>query len=127
MVGHSLHLEKDISVVDADCFDCLLNYLLNSTSYYTMSVFWTENYMVINVVDTVTSFSFHRLIIPACSSYVNTFSKNFGRRTRRREIALRAMPLSSHPTRGWVFRKASPINRPVPGGARYEPPPDGKY
>jgi len=48
MVGHSLHLEKGISVIDADFFGCLLNYLLNSTSYYTMSIFWTENYMVVN-------------------------------------------------------------------------------
>jgi len=63
--------------------------------------------MVVNVVDTVTGFSFHTLIIPACSSYVNTFSRNFGRGTWRREIALRAISLSSHPTRGWVFRGVS--------------------
>jgi len=63
--------------------------------------------MVVNVVDTVTGFSFHKLIIPACSSYVNTFFKNYGRGTRRREIALRATPLSSHPTREWVFRGVS--------------------
>ena len=105
MVRHGFHLEENISVIDADSFDSLLNYFLNPTPYYAVSIFRTEHYMVVDIIYTMTDFSLHRVIIPARPPPVNVFSKSL-----YRDIALRAMPLSSHPTRGVGFQGLISIN-----------------
>ena len=73
IVRHCFHFKNGVPVIGANAFNRLLNYFLDLTPYYTMSVFWTETYMVVDVVDTIIGFSFHELIIPARPSYVNTF------------------------------------------------------
>ena len=50
-----------------------------------MSIFWTENYMVVDVVDTMIGLSFHRLIIPARPAYVNTIWEEFWEEGQREE------------------------------------------
>jgi hypothetical protein len=39
VVGHCFHLKKGVTVIGANFFNRLLNYLLGLTPYYTMSIF----------------------------------------------------------------------------------------
>jgi hypothetical protein len=72
MVGHHFHLDEVISVGIADLLNGLFDNILYLIFCHFVAILRTENYMIVDVVDTVVCSSMHDSII----TYVLVFEKN---------------------------------------------------